>query len=99
MPTALTIRYPGEHRQKRKTNGSRILNSVLAVQEPEILTPIVGKLMDRVKGAEGVVVSLADYSDHAKWDIVSALAFGANFCILDYMGEHPFLHVLLIIIL
>jgi hypothetical protein len=54
--------------------------------------------MDRVKGAEGVVVSLADWSDRAKWDIVGALAFGDNFCILVHMGKHPVLHVLTIVL-
>jgi hypothetical protein len=51
---------------KEKANGSRVRNFVLAAQEPEILTPIVYKLMDRVKDAEGEVVSLADYFDRAK---------------------------------
>jgi hypothetical protein len=43
-------------------------------------------------------VSLADYSDRAKWDIVGALAFGARFCMLGHMGEHPFLHALPIVL-
>jgi hypothetical protein len=51
---------------KEKANGSWIFNFVLAVQEPEILTQVVHKLMDRVKDAEGEVASLADYFDRGK---------------------------------
>ncbi|RDW74852.1 hypothetical protein BP6252_05994 [Coleophoma cylindrospora] len=88
------IRDPGEHRRKRRLMAPGFANSVLAEQEPIIATPIVDKLVARIETIPDGVVNLADYFDCVTLDMIGALAFGANFGMLDHVEKHPFLHVL-----
>jgi len=88
------IQDPGEHRRKRRLMAPGFSNSVLAIQEPKIATPIVDKLVQKIQEAQDNTVNLADYFDCVTLDIIGALAFGANFGMLDELTAHPFLHVL-----
>lgn len=88
------IRDPGEHRRKRRLMAPGFSNMALNAQEPEIVVPIVDKLVSRISETTKGNVNLTDYFDCATLDIIGALSFGANFGMLDKLEGHPFLHVL-----
>ncbi|KAH8806051.1 benzoate 4-monooxygenase cytochrome P450 [Xylogone sp. PMI_703] len=88
------IRDPDQHKRKRKLMNPGFSNVTLAKQEPELILPIVEKLVDRISAACGRQINMADYFDCVTSDIIGRLSFGADFKMLDDPEHHEFLHVL-----
>ncbi|OCL10396.1 benzoate 4-monooxygenase cytochrome P450 [Glonium stellatum] len=94
-PTTVSdIKDPQAHRRKRRQLGPGFSNAALAIQEPEAVQPNVNKLIQRIKESVDGVVNLSDYFDCVTTDNVGALAFNADFGMLDRPKDHEFLHVL-----